>query len=173
MTEKDFDNAASFWSKKDKDSARMEKKDIESWIDSFLSSHKVLSLATGADGVERCTPLEYSWFSSALWIFSEGGEKFSLLKKNRNVGAAVFDLNTSFAGLKSLQIQGKAEFPELFGEEYKKAAETRKIPLDALKKLPEPMWLIKITPEKIICLDSDFKKNGFGIRQIWKADLSF
>ena len=57
---------------------------------------------------------------------------------------------------------------ELFSDEYKNAAEFRKIPLQALKKLKEPMWLLKIIPIEITCLNSDFKKDGFGSRQIWK-----
>ena len=57
---------------------------------------------------------------------------------------------------------------ELFSEEYTVEAAFRKIPLDTLKKLPEPMWLLKIIPDEIVFLNSDFKKEGFGARQTWR-----
>ena len=46
----------------------------------------------------------------------------------------------------------------------------RKIPLETLQKLEEPMWLLKIVPTEVTCLNSDFKKDGFGSRQLWRKD---
>jgi hypothetical protein len=43
--------------------------------------------------------------------------------------------------------------------------EHKKIPVEAMKKLPMPMNLIKIMPESYDLLDSDLKKDGFGNRQ--------
>ena len=70
--------------------------------------------------------------------------------------------------MKSAQVQGTAAIVELFSEEYTVEAAFRKIPLDTLKKLPEPMWLLKIIPDEIVFLNSDFKKEGFGARQTWR-----
>ena len=64
-----------------------------------------------------------------------------------------------------MQVQGVAEIVEPFSEEYLKAAEFKKIPIEMLKKLPEVMNLIKIVPERIDFLNSDFKKDGYGSRQ--------
>ena len=69
--------------------------------------------------------------------------------------------------MKSLQIQGTVEIAALFSDEYEEEAAFRKIPMDALKKLEEPMWLLKIVPSEITCLNSDFKKDGYGSRQIF------
>ena len=168
MTDFPYEQAQTFWTRKDETENKMEADDIYSWLDSFLSAHKVLALATGGDTYIRCTPLEYTWHDGALWIFTEGGLKFKALKENKHVAAAVFDMNASFGGLKSLQIEGTVEMPELFSDEYKNAAKFRKIPLEALKKLEEPMWLLKIIPTEITCLNSDFKRDGYGSRQIWK-----
>ena len=131
MTDFPYEQAQTFWTRKDETENKMEADDIYSWLDSFLSAHKVLALATGGDTYIRCTPLE-----------------------------------ASFGGLKSLQIEGTAEIVDLFSDEYKAAAAFRKIPLETLKKLTEPMWLLKITPTEITCLNSDWKKEGFGNRQI-------
>ncbi len=43
--------------------------------------------------------------------------------------------------------------------------EYKKIPVEAIRKMPQPMNLIKITPESFDYLDSDLKKEGFNIRQ--------
>ena len=40
------------------------------------------------------------------------------------------------------------------------------IPLDALKKMPHTMNLIKVQPKKIEFLNSDFKKDGADSRQM-------
>jgi uncharacterized protein YhbP (UPF0306 family) len=168
MTDSQFTRAQSFWTRKDETENKLDPAALYYWISSFLSAHKILTLATGTGDYVRCTPLEYTWHDDALWIFTEGGLKFKGLKENKNVAAAVFETNASFGGLKSLQIEGIAEIVDLYSDEYNAAADFRKIPLQTLKKLPEPMWLLKITPAEITCLNSDWKKEGFGSRQIWK-----
>lgn len=169
MTDEQFSQAVSFWTKKDKEEKKLNRDDLYSWIDDFLSSHKVLALAVSASDFIRCTPLEYTWHDGALWIFTEGGMKFRALQENRHAAAAVFDPDPSFGGLKSVQIEGDIDMIEPFTDEYNSAAAFRKIPLETLKKLPEPMWLLKLVPEEMTCLNSDFKKEGYGSRQIWHA----
>jgi hypothetical protein len=87
------------------------------------------------------------------------------LEMNKNVGLAIFDKYTGFASLKGLQVMGVAEMIEPFSADYVAFAEFKKIPLEALKKLPEPMHLIKVTPKRMDFLNSDFKKDGFSPRQ--------
>ena len=50
-------------------------------------------------------------------------------------------------------------------EEYLKIMEHKKIPVEAMKKLPQPMNLIKVVAKSYDYLDSDLKKEGFGSRQ--------
>ncbi|MGN0194702.1 MAG: pyridoxamine 5'-phosphate oxidase family protein [Pseudoramibacter sp.] len=168
MTDEQYEAAASFWEKKDAASKQMDQTELFEAIDRFLASHKVLALAVGGGDFIRCTPLEYTWHDGALWIFTEGGVKFRALKENKRVSAAVFEQNPEFGSLKSAQIQGTAEIAELFSEAYKAEAAFRKIPIETLKKLQEPMWLIKIVPDAITFLNSDFKKTGYGSRQTWE-----
>ena len=92
--------------------------------------------------------------------FSEGGEKFAALEKNKNVSLVIFDKYQGFGNLKGMQVTGKAVMPKYFSEEYVRAAELRKIPISALKKLPYPMNLIKIIPDKIEFTNSEFPKTG-------------
>ena len=114
----DYDKAAGFWVKKDKETAVCP--DVKERLDAFLAAHHVCALAAAANDFVRCTPLEYTYLEHAFWIFSEGGLKFRALKENRHVCLAVFDSDPSFGGLHSAQIMGTAEIVETFSAEYEK-----------------------------------------------------
>ena len=84
---------------------------------------------------------------------------------NKNVGIAIFEPYGGFGQLKSLQVQGEAIMVEPFSDEYLMLMEHKKIPVEAMKKLPQAMHLIKVVPTSYDYLDSDLKKDGFGSRQ--------
>lgn len=88
-------------------------------------------------------------------------------RRSASVFAAVFESNMSFGSLLSCQIQGNAEIVDLYSTEYIAEASFRHIPAEMLKKLPEPMWLLKIIPDEMTLLDSSLKKAGYGSRQVW------
>ena len=126
------------------------------------------ALATGDRDYVRCTPLEYSYHDGKFWIFTEGGERFIGLEKNKNVSLTVFDKNTNFGELKSVQVTGVTELIEPMSDEYLSHAKYKKVPATALQKLTdrgEPMYLLCITPVKMDVLFSDFKKQGYDSRQ--------
>ncbi len=102
MTDEQYTQAESFWTRKDETEKKLDADALYSWIDEFLSSHKVLALATATKDFIRCTPLEYNWYNEALWIFTEGGLKFKALKENKHIAAAVFETSASFGGLRAL-----------------------------------------------------------------------
>ena len=99
-------------------------------------------------------------------MFSEGGRKFIGLEKNSHVSLAIYDKYDGYGNHRSLQVTGIAAMVEPFSEEYNTHAAFKKIPLDALKKLPSPMNLICVTPTRIDALFSDFKKDGYSVRQV-------
>jgi uncharacterized protein YhbP (UPF0306 family) len=165
MNHEDYQKAINHWKSKDKDSKKMERGKLFSSIEEYINKNNTCVLATGYGTFIRCTPLEYSYHDHCFFIFTEGGEKFIGLEHNKNVCLAIYDKYSSFASLKGLQVMGNAEIVEPFSEEYVKAAEYKKIPLEALKKLPEAMNLIKIIPVRIDFLNSDFKKEGCDARQ--------
>ena len=103
-----------------------------------------------------------------LYFFSEGGLKFRGLKENKHVGIAIYEPYNGFGNLQSLQIEGFASLIEPFSEEYLKIMAYKKIPEEAMRKLPQPMNLIKVEPESFDLLDSDLKKDGYGSRQHYK-----
>ena len=155
MWEMDYDTAASYWTEKAKDSVSMEPEALKERIESFIAGHNTCSLATASADMVRCTPIEYNYLDGVFYLLSEGGLKFK----------AIYEPYGGFGNLKSVQIEGKAEIIEPFSDEYMRLLEYKKIPVDAIKKMPHPMNLIKIIPDNFDYLDSDLKKDGFDIRQ--------
>jgi hypothetical protein len=165
MTDREFEEAGKYWERYDLKGVKMDPDQLWAAMLEYITAHNTCALATGSGSSVRCTPIEYSYHDGAFWMFSEGGKKFTGLEKNRKVSMAVFDVYAGFGKLKGMQISGEAEFPAPFSEEYVRAAEFRKIPIEALKKLEHPMILIKIIPDRVEYLNSDFKSQGFDSRQ--------
>lgn len=165
MTKEEFAQAAGYWEEKDAAGVKMPREPLMQAVEGYIQANNTCALATGAGDFIRCTPLEYSWHDGCFWIFSEGGKKFMGLAENSNVCLAIYDKYDGFGTLHGMQVTGKAELIEPFSAAYNAHAAFRKIPLEALKKLPHPMQLICVHPERIDYLCSDFKKQGFDSRQ--------
>lgn len=165
MTHEEFREAAEYWKKRDGAGKKMEREALRGAMEKYLQAHNTCALASGIGTFVRCTPLEYSWHDGAFWMFSEGGMKFFALEQNSSVCLAIFDAYNGFSDLGGMQISGEAELVTPYCEAYAAAAAERKLPLEALKKLPSPMHLIKVTPKHIDFLSSAFQKQGFDCRQ--------
>ena len=166
MTPEEYRKAADFW--KTKECKAMPVEQLKPVVEEFLSNNAVCALATGTGDYVRCTPLEYSYHDGRLWIFTEGGEKFIGLEKNKNVSLAVFEKNPNFGELRSVQVMGKCAIIEPMSAEYVAYAEYKKIPIAALQKLADqghPMHLLCIAPVRMDVLFSEFKKQGYDSRQ--------
>lgn len=167
MTTEEYKAAADFWRMKDRKAMPVE--ELKSVVEEFLCSSAVCALATGTGDYVRCTPLEYSFHDGQFWIFTEGGEKFIGLEKNKNVSLTVFEKNPNFGELKSVQVMGVAKLIEPMSEEYITHAEYKKIPVAALQKLADqgrPMHLLCISSVRMDVLFSEFKKQGYDSRQV-------
>jgi len=165
MIHEEYVKAAEYWKKKDAGHSSMDRDKAVSAAESYIRGNNTCALATGSGSFVRCTPIEYAYHDGAFWMFSEGGLKFRALEENKNVCLAIYDKYDGFGNLKGMQVSGTAEIIEPFSPEYIEAAEFKKIPEEALRKLPVPMNLIKVTPVRIDFLNSDFKKEGFESRQ--------
>ena len=161
----DYKAAANYWVEKDKNSVKMGREELLQEIEAFLKKHKVCALATAAGDFVRCTPIEYNYLDGCFYLFSEGGLKFKALEHNRHVCLAIYEERVGFGSLAGLQVTGTAEMVEPWSEEYFRVVAIKNIPVEALKKLPQPMNLIKIIPEVYDYLSSDLKKKGFSARQ--------
>ncbi|ETP71799.1 putative flavin-nucleotide-binding protein [Lachnospiraceae bacterium JC7] len=161
----DYDTAANFWINKDDQSKKMDRDKLFDRISKFIEIHNTCTLGTASEGHVRCTPIEYNFVDNKLYFFSEGGLKFRGLKNNKHVGVAIYENYNGFGNLKSLQIEGTAKLIEPLSDEYLKLLEYKKIPVDALKKLPHSMNLISVVPQSFDYLDSDLKKEDLSSRQ--------
>lgn len=165
MTHEQFEEAADYWQKKDATGKKLSREALLTVMEEYIEANNTCALATGFGTFVRCTPIEYSYHDGAFWMFSEGGLKFLALERNKNVCLAIFDRFNGFGKLNGMQVTGIAEIVEPFCDEYVKAANFKKIPLDTLRKLPTPMHLIKITPKHIDFIHSGFRQQGFDVRQ--------
>jgi general stress protein 26 len=161
----DYDAASNYWIVKDKEAKKMKRPELMKVMEQFIKTHNTCALATGSDDFVRCTPIEYNYLKGAFYLFSEGGLKFRALRDNKNVCMAIYESYSGFGTLKGMQVSGIAEIIEPFSEEYDRLLTYKKIPKEAMQKLPQPMNLIKVVPTVIDYLDSDLKKNGYGSRQ--------
>ncbi len=163
MTHEDYVRAIEYW--KNKKTTAMPKDELLKKANEYIEKNNTCALATGTGDFIRCTPVEYSYHDGKFWIFTEGGEKFIGLEKNKNVSLAIYDKYDGFGNLHSIQITGIAEFIPPFSETYNSHAAIKKISIEALKRLDSYMNLLCITPTRMDLLFSDFKKEGYSNRQ--------
>jgi hypothetical protein len=161
----DYKAAASYWEKKDETGVQMERDDLLAEMERFLTSHSVCALATGSGDFVRCTPIEYTYWQGALWMLSEGGLKFRALEQNRNVCVAVYGDSVDFGNLSGMQISGTAEMIEPWSGMYLSMLEYKKIPAESLRKIPHPLYLIRVQPTGVDFLCSAFREKGCSARQ--------
>jgi len=161
----DYDKLAELWTEREKGYVHMDRDALRSRIDDFIRAHNTGALATASEDLVRCTPIEYNFVNGYIYLFSEGGMKFRALKDNKKIGFSIFEPFEGFNKVKGLQITGRAEMIEPFCDEYLQVMEYKHIPLEAMKKLPNFLNLIKIVPDCFDLLDSDLTKEGFGNRQ--------
>lgn len=161
----DYQEAASYWEKKDACARHMDSDSLLKEIEQFVLAHNTCALATGCREFIRCTPIEYNYARGKFWILSEGGLKFSALQENSNVCLAIYDPYTGFDKLGGLQVTGAAAMIEPWSDAYMSLLDYRKLPAESLRKLPHPLYLICITPTKFDFLWSGFKKLGYSTRQ--------
>ncbi len=135
-------------------------------IEVFIESHHTLALATGKDDWVRCTPLEYIYLNGMFYVITEGGLKWKGLWQNENISASIYDEYHTMANLKGMQMTGKASYVEIMSDEYQQVLLKSQLPLKKIDALSISLYLIRITPVKYEILNSDFKKDGFDVKQV-------
>lgn len=116
-----------YWVNKDKTSTHMEPEKLLKHIENFIKEHNTCALATSANDIVRCTPIEYNYIDGNFYLLSEGGRKFRGLYTNENVSLAIYESYQGFGELAGMQIMGKTQIIELFSDEYNKVLEYKKI----------------------------------------------
>jgi uncharacterized protein YhbP (UPF0306 family) len=134
--------------------------------EAFIESHNTLALATGKNDWVRCTPLDYIYSNGIFYVITEGGLKWKGLWQNENISASIYDEYSTMANLKSMQMTGKASYVEIMSDEYQQVLLKKQLPIKKIDALSISLYLIRITPVKYEILNSDFKKDGFDVKQV-------
>lgn len=165
MNHEEYQEAANYWNRKDATDVKINSDELMRIAEDYILTNNTCALATGSGSFVRCTPIEYTYYHRAFWMFSEGGQKFIALENNQNVSLSIFDKFEGFGKLKGMQVTGIAKMIEPFSKEYNMIAEYKKLPIEGLKKLPHPLYLIQIVPTRIDFLNSEFKGKGCASRE--------
>lgn len=163
-------DAADYWDVKDADSIKLDQEQLKEMAEKYIVNNNTCALATGIGDYVRCTPIEYSYHDGCFWMFSEGGKKFIGLSENSNVSLAIYDKYEGFENLHGIQVTGRAELVEPFSEDYLSHAEYKNLSAEFLRKMKNPMHLIRVRPTRIDCLFSEFRKMGCAVRQMLVLD---
>ena len=124
FSHEEYERAANYWKEKDAQSKKLDQDALKKAVEEYIQANNTCALATAAGDFVRCTPLEYTYHDDCFWIFSEGGEKFYALEKNKNVCLVIFDKYEGFGKLKGMQVTGLASIVEPFSQEYVQAADS-------------------------------------------------
>ncbi len=135
-------------------------------IDEFLSSHNTCTLATCHLDSVRSTPIEYSYYNGFLYLLTEGGEKFANILLNKNVSVSIYEDYNGMNNIKGMQITGHAVIIK-DDEEFDGVLEFKGLNIEFIRSMPIKMNIVKIIPDKIEYLNSQFKTNGYNAKQIY------
>ncbi len=131
----------------------------------YLKANHGCVLSTIVDGAPRATPVNYFSNGKDIYIFSEGGRKFTYLLKNNRVSVSIYHVRPLFG----VQVLGTAQIIKqedpAFMKEVKRSGfmEGRQFPGG---RPPYFLSLVKVTPEKIIYWAT---KEGRPGKTIWDA----
>ena len=108
-----YEEAASFWTEKDKHAAKIPADELRIVIENFIKARSTCALAVADGDFIRCTPLTYKYRAGKFVIFSEGGLKFRALKQNKHTALAIYEEYKEPGSAKSLQVTGIAKVSAL------------------------------------------------------------
>ncbi|WP_017416092.1 pyridoxamine 5'-phosphate oxidase family protein [Clostridium tunisiense] len=143
---------------------QIEEGSLKEQIEDFLSKRSVANLSTSNSENSRSTPIEYIYKDNYIYIYSEGGIKFFNLLQNNKISLSIYDSYTNFNELKGMQISGVAYIISPKSEIYDEVLKMKNINKWTLSTL---LNVIKIKIKKVEFLNSDFKKLGYDINQIY------
>ena len=158
-----YEEAAVFWTGKDKTAIKMPEAELCAAIDTFIKARNTCALAVADGDFVRCTPLTYKYRNGKFVIFSEGGQKFRALKENKHAALAIYDEYKEPGSAKSLQVTGTAAVLGADDEDY--TAQLTSLGINAAHMQSLRLTLILITPQILEYLDATLKEQGYSPRQ--------
>ena len=161
-----YEQAAAFWTEKDKNAVKMPTDELRTAIEDFIKARNTCTLAVADGDFIRCTPLTYKYRAGKFIIFSEGGLKFRALKENKHVALAIYDEYKGPGSAKSLQVTGIATVIGADDPDY--AAQLDSLDINAAHMQKLHLTLILITPTTLEYLDAALRDKSYSPRQCLK-----
>ncbi len=151
---------------KDQGGKALEEEKLKQYVEAFLNAHNTCSLSTGYGKSVRATPIEYIYSDEALYVLSEGGEKFANILLNPNVSVGIFNDYKNMAQLSGMQITGYAEIIDIGCDEYRSVLALKSLKYAQIVSLPIALNMIKIHIRKVEYLWSGFRELNCDAKQI-------
>ena len=138
---------------------RPTRSELEAQITDYLGKNQPCTLATcGTDGVPRVSVVDYAHEGLAVYIFSEGGEKFKNIAVNNKVAVGIGTSARTITSVRGLNMQGTAEVFTEEQPEFTHALKLFKTMLDDFEKRtgapvvfpPGMVRVIRITPLRMV-----------------------
>ena len=86
------------------------RQELEAEVEDYLRKNHPCTLATcGSDGAPRVSVVDYVNEGLAIYIFSEGGQKFNNIAVNNRVAVGIGTSARTITSVRGLNIQGRAE----------------------------------------------------------------
>ena len=158
-----YEEAAAFWTERDKTAVKMPEAELRGAVESFIKARNTCALAVADGDFVRCTPLTYKYRAGKFIIFSEGGQKFRALKENKHAALAIFDDYKGPGSAESLQVTGTAAVYGADDTDY--AEQLTPLGVNAAHMQQLHLTLILITPQTLEYLDATLKEQGYSPRQ--------
>lgn len=146
---------------------KMPKNKLLSEITKFIKEHNTCALATGNKNFIRNIPMEYNYYNKNFYFITQEGYKFKGILQSSNVSIAIFNNHTSMDNVLGMQILGKGILLDRNSNEYLEVIENNNIKIEEYKNPSFEINLLKVVPENIEFINSEFKKNGFDSKQIY------
>lgn len=139
---------------------------LQEEIDNFINSKNTCTLCTGDNDFVRGTPIEFIYNDRNFYFITEGGLKYRGIIKNKKVAITLYNEYSGFEKLKGLQMQGDVELIPLYSQEYMKVMKLKNLKEEYLNNIPINMNVLKVKINRYEFLNSDFKKEGFDVKQV-------
>lgn len=144
--------------------SQLDEQSLKSFIEDFISKRSVASIYTLSKDNSTSTPTEYIYKDEYIYIYSEEGIKFFNSLQSNKISLSIYDNYTDFHTLRGMQISGVAYIISPKSEIYNEVLKLKNINKWTMSNL---LSVIKIKIKKVEFLNSEFKKLGYDIKQVY------
>ena len=83
LSHEEYERAANYWKEKDAQSKKLDQDALKKTVEEYIQANNTCALATAAGDFVRCTPLEYTYLTTASGFFLKVARSFMHWKRTR------------------------------------------------------------------------------------------